>query len=157
MADDAAKAETGREAGDDVGTALLRAADELRRRVGALTEPHGVTPQQYNVLQILRAEHPRPIPTLEIGSRLLDRTPGTSRLLERLAAKGLVRRERPAANRRIVNCTITAEGLRIVSLLEASVAGLNREVTRALGGEAGRLAVRLDQLAAHLAGTADQN
>ena len=51
----------------DVTTAVLRTADQLRRGVAAALAPHGITSQQYNVLRILRGAHPHPLPTLEIA------------------------------------------------------------------------------------------
>jgi DNA-binding MarR family transcriptional regulator len=137
--------------GTNAGSAILRAADELGRRLAALTEPRGVTPQQLNVLRILAGAHPNPLQTLEIGTRLPDRTPGTSRLLDRLAAKGLVRRQRPAANRRIVHCTLTPAGLEIAQQLEGPVAALEQEVLAALGAHAPETVAGLARVAERLA------
>lgn len=136
--------------GSNAGSAILRAADELGRRLVELTEPAGVTPQQVNVLRILAGAHPNPMQTLEIGERLPDRTPGTSRLLDRLAAKGLVRRQRPAANRRIVHCTLTPAGLEIVQRLEGPLAALEQEVLAALGSHAPETVASLGRVAERL-------
>ena len=81
---------------------LLRTADLARRALGAVVEEHAITPQQYNVLRILRGAGASGLPTLEIADRMIEESPGITRLLDRLEAKGLVRRERCPHDRRQV-------------------------------------------------------
>jgi DNA-binding MarR family transcriptional regulator len=102
--------------------AILRTADVLRRRLGAVIEPHGITLQQFNVLRILRGAQGKPMPTLEIGARLIEQTPGITRLLDRLEEKELVRRVRCTEDRRQVHCFITPAGLELLARLDAPVA-----------------------------------
>ena len=71
---------------------LLRTADTIRRHYSEALSDHGITLQQYNVLRILRGAGEAGLPTLEIGERMLDRTPGVTRLVDRLVKKGLVER-----------------------------------------------------------------
>ncbi|MGH7541844.1 MAG: MarR family winged helix-turn-helix transcriptional regulator [Gemmatimonadota bacterium] len=114
--------------------ALLRSADTVRRKLTEVVEPYGVTFQQYNVLRILRGAHPDPLPTLEIGERMIERTPGVTRLVDRLEEKGWVRREACPGDRRIVYCRISEAGLELLAAMddavdaadEAVVAGLER-------------------------------
>lgn len=107
-----------RSSAQEATIAILRTADVLRRTIGALLEPHGVTMQQYNVLRILRGTFPDPLPTLEIGERLIEQTPGVTRLLDRLEEKGLVRRARCTEDRRMVHCWITPAGLELLAELD---------------------------------------
>jgi MarR family transcriptional regulator, organic hydroperoxide resistance regulator len=108
--------------------AILRAADAVRRRMAEALDPHGITGQQYNVLRILRGAHPEPLPTLEIGERLMERNPGITRLLERLEQKGLVRRERGDTDRRLVRCHVTSAGLALLADLDEPIARANEQV-----------------------------
>lgn len=101
--------------------AVFRTADALRRALTQVLEPHGLTMQQYNVLRILRGARPDPLPTMDIAERMMDRTPGITRLLDRLEAKGLVRRERCQDDRRQVLCTITPVGLELLAGLDEAV------------------------------------
>ncbi len=101
--------------------ALMRTADLLRRNLAAVIEPLGITVQQYNVLRILRGAGDTGLPTLEIGERMIEQTPGVTRLLDRLEAKHVVSRERCRTDRRQVFCRITAEGLRVLKALDESV------------------------------------
>jgi DNA-binding MarR family transcriptional regulator len=112
--------------------AILRTADVVRGRLAEVIEPSGVTLQQYNVLRILRGSSPDPLPTLEIGERLIERVPGVTRLLDRLEEKRLVRRERCADDRRRVHCWITEEGLALLAALDEPVDRVDRECLAAL-------------------------
>lgn len=105
----------------EVKVAILRAADRVRRRMGALLAPHGLSLAQYNALRILRGAGD-PLPTLEVGARMIERTPGVTRLLDGLERKGLVRRERSEEDRRTVLCRITPAGVRLLSELDSPVA-----------------------------------
>ncbi len=105
----------------EAAIALFRTVDDLRRRYDAVIEPHGITAQQYNVLRILRGAHPDPLPTLEIGQRLIERVPGITRLLDRLEAKGLVERKRCTHDRRMVHCWIAPAGLELLATMEEAV------------------------------------
>jgi len=101
--------------------ALLRTSDLIRNRFAALFEPEDVTLQQYNVLRILRGAGPAGLPTLEIGSRMIERTPGVTRIVDRLEAKGWVERERCREDRRRVWCRITPDELDLLSRLDGPV------------------------------------
>jgi MarR family transcriptional regulator, organic hydroperoxide resistance regulator len=101
---------------------LLRTADLARSRFSDLYEQEGVTFQQYNVLRILRGAGAEGLPTLEVGARMIERTPGVTRIVDRLERKGWVRRERLATDRRQVWCHIRPEGLTLLARLDAPVA-----------------------------------
>ena len=106
---------------EEAAVTLLRTAEVLRRFIGTVIEPHGITSQQYNVLRILRGAGERGLPTLEIAERMIESTPGITRLIDRLEAKKLVSRERCLTDRRQVFCRITASGLSLLSALDAPV------------------------------------
>ena len=112
---------------DEAAVDLMRTADVVRRRLGEAIEPHGITHQQYNVLRILRGSSPEPLPTLEIATRMIEQAPGITRLLDRLEAKGLVRRERCKEDRRQVHCWITGPGLELLARLDEPVRETIRE------------------------------
>ncbi|HEX3130966.1 MAG TPA: MarR family transcriptional regulator [Thermoanaerobaculia bacterium] len=101
--------------------ALLRTADVVRRYIGRVLEPHGVTTQQFNVLRILRGAGPEGLPTLAISERMIEEAPGITRLLDRLEAKGLVRRERCPGDRRQVLCYATPEALELLGRIDGEM------------------------------------
>jgi MarR family transcriptional regulator, organic hydroperoxide resistance regulator len=107
-----------RSPGQEAVVALLRTADVVRRFVARVIDPFDVTPQQYNVLRILRGAGEPGIPTLAIADRMIEETPGITRLLDRLEAKGLVRRERCPEDRRQVLCYSTPAGLDLLARID---------------------------------------
>src|SRR5918994_7930499 len=80
---------------------LLRTSDQLQIRFSRLFRHFGLTPQQYNVLRILRGEG-RALPILEIAARMITVVPGITGLIDRLETAGLVCRKRCDNDRRVV-------------------------------------------------------
>ena len=77
-----------------------------------------ITHQQYNILRILRGSHPKPLSTLQIRERMLDKMSDTSRIVDRLIVKGLVKKGTCAADKRLVDVTITEKGQKLLKKLD---------------------------------------
>ena len=138
-----------RSAGQEAAVALLRTADVLRTDIERALEPFGVTGQQYNVLRILRGAGPEPLPTLEIAERMIERSPGITRLLDRLEDAGLVTRERCDEDRRRVLCRITKQGLAVLSKADGPLDAIGRaRLDRLDAGELAALAAALERIRA---------
>src|ERR687883_1605626 len=112
---------------------LLSTADTVRNSFETVCAPFDITSQQYNVLRILRGAEPEGLPTLTIAERMIERTPGITRMIDRLEAKGLAAREVRPHDRRCVYCRITKKGLSLLKLLDGPVEEFNRSAFRALG------------------------
>ena len=97
---------------------LWRTYDRLRTIEDRLFPQYDISSHQYNVLRLLKAAKPDPLPTLLIADRLISRAPDVTRMLDRLEARELIQRVRPAENRRQVLISITASGLRLLRSLE---------------------------------------
>ena len=100
---------------------LLKTSDLVRRVISSVVEPAGITMQQYNVLRILRGAGDRALPTLEIRARMIEQTPGITRLLDKLEGRGWVTRNRHGGDRRQVLCRITPQGKALVDGLDDAV------------------------------------
>lgn len=124
-----------RSKGQEVLVALLRTADVVRRAISRVLEPYDITPQQYNVLRILRGAGEQGLPTLEIADRMIEQAPGVTRLLDRLEAKGWVRRQRCPEDRRQVLCWLTPAGLDLVTRLDEPVESADAEAVAELSPE----------------------
>lgn len=111
---------------------ILATASWISGEMTAAMAPHGVTQAQYNVLRILRGGHPERYACSEIGERLLDRTPDVTRLLVRLEARGLIKRERAEHDRRVVEVRITPEGLDVLNRLDKPVSETIKRLGRHL-------------------------
>src|SRR3954469_19029063 len=112
--------------------ALMRTADLLRRHTTLVVAPHGLTLQQFNVLRILRGGGEEGVPTLDVAERMIEQTPGVTRLLDRLEAKDLVRRQRCPKDRRQHLCWITPKGLAVLDKLDVVTAKAHDEVLKGL-------------------------
>jgi DNA-binding MarR family transcriptional regulator len=98
---------------------LWRTYDRLRAHEDELFARFDLTPQQYNVLRLLRADHPRPVPTLKLLRRMVSRAPDVTRMLDKLEARGLISRTRSEADRRAVLVGITGRGLALLDEIAA--------------------------------------
>jgi DNA-binding MarR family transcriptional regulator len=106
----------------------------------------GITPEQFNVLRILRGSHPKPLMLAEITCRMIDRNSNATRLVEKLRQKGLVRRELCENNRRQVDISITDKGLSALKKIDAAESewiDTLKNITKAEAAELNRI---LDKL-----------
>lgn len=130
----------------EAAVALMRTADLVRRTLAAVIEPLDLTVQQYHVLRILRDAGERGLPTLDIAERMIEQTPGITRLVDRLEAKRLVVRERCATDRRQVFCRITREGLGLLAKLDEPIRAAEQDAVRELSEpQLSRLMTLLDR------------
>jgi DNA-binding MarR family transcriptional regulator len=98
---------------------LLVLGGLLNRRAEAEYAKFGLTSSAYNVLRILRGS-PEGLPRGEIGQRMVNPAPDVTRLIDRLARRGLVRRHRATRDRRLSLTRITPKGLTLVEHAEAA-------------------------------------
>lgn len=100
---------------------MLYTAKFLEQKIHLLLKPYALTQPQYNVLRILRGQHPNGITINDIISRMMDKMSNVSRLVDKLHQKELLRRDTDPHDRRAVNCSITDRGLEILKLIDESV------------------------------------
>jgi DNA-binding MarR family transcriptional regulator len=110
---------------------ILRAADRVKRSAVQVIAPHGLTLSQYNALRILRGA-PEGLSTMEVCQRLLERSPGITRIIDGLVKKGLVQRAPHPSDRRSILCTITDAGRKLADALDEPIDRSDRELTRGL-------------------------
>jgi DNA-binding MarR family transcriptional regulator len=104
----------------------------LEHALSETLKPHAITPTQYNVLRILRGAGEKGLCRAEVMQRMITKVPDATRLLDRMAAAGLIERERDTADRRFVTTRITEEGLRLLAALDEPVQALHRQHFAAL-------------------------
>jgi DNA-binding MarR family transcriptional regulator len=98
---------------------ILHTANCLNLKQIQFLKPYGLSPQQYNVLRILRGQHPKAATVSLLIERMLDKSSNASRLVEKLRRKDLVEREECPDDRRVVNVRITEKGLALLKKLGA--------------------------------------
>lgn len=90
----------------------------LNERQNKIFKPYGLTVAQYNVLRILRGQHPKPVTVNLIIERMLDRMSNASRIIDKLEKKGLVVRKQCESDRRAVDVIVSGEGLDLLNKLD---------------------------------------
>ena len=112
--------------------ALLRTASVVGRTFMRVLEPHGLSFAQYNALRIIRGAGTGGIPTLAIRERMIEEGTTITRLLDKLEAAELIRRERSQPDRRQVLCFATADGRRLLDRIDPAVDAADEEAMAAL-------------------------
>lgn len=113
---------------------ILRTADRLQIRFVRLFRKFGLTPQQYNILRILRGEG-RPLPILDIASRMITVVPGITGLIDRLETASLVERKRCENDRRVTYVALGPRATQILSEIDGPIQQLHRETLGHMSSE----------------------
>lgn len=98
---------------------LIYTVSWMRDKTKAIFEAEDVTSQQFNILRILRGSYPQPLSTLQIRERMLEKMSDTSRIVDRLIAKGLVKKLVCKNDRRLVDVVISDKGKKLLERLDA--------------------------------------
>jgi DNA-binding MarR family transcriptional regulator len=125
---------------------VLFTASYLHALSASRFRQYDITPEQFNVLRILRGSHPKKMMLAEITCRMLDKSSNATRLVEKLRQKGMVNREICENNRRQVDISITEKGLATLKKIDADPgewAAMTKKMTKAEAVELNRL---LDKL-----------
>ena len=97
---------------------LIYTLSWMRERTKAVFEAEDITPQQFNILRILRGSFPDPLSTLQIRERMLEKMSDTSRIVDRLITKGLVKKLTCKNDRRLVDVIISDKGRKLLERLD---------------------------------------
>lgn len=113
---------------------IMFTAGWIRSAAAASLKQFALTPEQYNVLRILRSS-PEALCLKDITCRMVDRNSNTSRIVDKLTLRGIVKRDLSLADRREVQISLTDKGLELVneiylqhkSLVQSTPSGLSEE------------------------------
>jgi DNA-binding MarR family transcriptional regulator len=103
---------------------ILFSSNWLMENIKKFLQAEDITPQQYNILRILRGNG-KPLSTLQIRERMLDKMSDTSRIVDRLLKKGLAEKKTSQADKRLVDVTISKKGLDALERLDKNNASLD--------------------------------
>lgn len=109
-------------------------------------KPHDITPEQFNVLRILRGSHPKALRIADITNRMIDRNSNATRLVDKLCLKRLTSRTVCKSNRRQVDIHITKKGLAVLSEIDRDTKAWDKMMKSISGEEAKLLNKVLDKL-----------
>ena len=124
-----------------MGINIIYTANWLNEKMGQILSTEDITQQQYNILRILRGSD-RPLSTLKIRERMLDKMSDTSRIVDRLIVKGLVEKSACMKDKRLVDITLSKKGLQLLEKLDA----LNVHIDSILKGVTEKEATTINQI-----------
>lgn len=125
---------------------IIYTANWLNNESIKTLKPFGISPQQYNVLRILKGQHPNAITVNNIIDRMLDKSSNASRLVDKLKQKGLVERDVCNNDRRQVDIKITTKGIAIVEEISKKMDSFNNIKDAITIEEAEKMNTILDKL-----------
>ncbi len=118
----------------------------LVSKIQAILSEFDITPQQFNILRILRGQHPSPASITLLKERMLDKMSDASRLVDRLIQKGLVERKVCTSDRRKVDVIITDKGLKLLEEIDKTNEETDSYLKNLTLNEAKKLNELLDKL-----------
>ena len=107
---------------------VIYSANLLNLITSRLFKPYDLSPQQYNVLRILRGQKGESIALMDIENRMLDKSSNVSRLVDKLIFKDLVNRSVSSKDRRRIEIVITSRGLSVLNEIDVILADMNSKI-----------------------------
>ena len=96
---------------------LIYTYNWMNEKMKALFNKEKITAQQFNILRILRGAG-KPLSTLQIRQRMLDKMSDTSRIVDRLIVKGLVSKTVCPDDKRLVDVSISDKGMKLLEKMD---------------------------------------
>ena len=125
---------------------VIFTANWINSRFRDIFKPYDLTPQQYNVLRILRGRHPKSANPGEIKDVMLDKNPDLTRLCDRLCKVGMITRTVNKNNRRKMNIKITDKGLEVLAQIDPEMRRLQESMVFISEDESASLSDLLDKM-----------
>lgn len=126
---------------------LLFTGNWLRDALGANLKEHGLLPQHYNALRIIKGRHPEPVSAGDIKDVMLDKASDVTRLLDKLEKLEYVQRRLCPHNRRKMDISITPQGLKLLSDVDVLMDSFYEDLAdRVTEEEAASLSDLLDKI-----------
>jgi MarR family transcriptional regulator, 2-MHQ and catechol-resistance regulon repressor len=128
------------------GINLIYTLGWMKDRTRSIFDSEDITPQQFNILRILRGSFPQPLSTLQIRERMLEKMSDTSRIVDRLITKGLVKKLVCKADRRLVDVIISDKGKKLLERLDTRQDEMDGVLSNLSEKEAALLSDLLDKI-----------
>lgn len=126
---------------------VIYSANLLNLITSRLFKPYDLSPQQYNVLRILRGQKGKSIALMDIEHRMLDKSSNVSRLVDKLISKDLVNRSVSSKDRRRIEIIITSRGKSVLKEIDVILADMNSKIKAIISDDNAKQTNRiLDQL-----------
>ncbi len=117
----------------------------LRSALKDFLDDFNITQQQHSILRILKDANNEPVSTKQIQALMPDKSSDTSRLVDRLIDKELVRKRKDPNDGRLVQVFIKYEGLRLLARIEDRLGEIDRKFELLSEDEAAQLNLLLEK------------
>lgn len=117
----------------------------ISEKMRAILQEEDITPQQFNILRILRGAK-GPLSTLQIRQRMLDKMSDTSRIVDRLLAKQLVIKNTCTHDKRLIDVSISAQGQKLLQQIDLRQHEMDAILKNLSAEEAKTLSELLDKI-----------
>ena len=126
---------------------IIYSANLLNLITSRLFKPYDISPQQYNVLRILRGQKGKSIALMDLEHRMLDKSSNVSRLVDKLISKDLINRSISSKDRRRIEIVITSRGVSVLKEIDVILSEMNSKIKAIISDDNAKQTNRiLDQL-----------
>ena len=111
---------------------LLYTYGQVNSKLNKVLKPYDVSIQQINVLRILRGRQGEPTTLNLLQERMINEMSNTTRLVDKLVSKALVKKQKNTTNKRKVNISITKEGLQLLNNIDELIDSAETQMVSSL-------------------------
>lgn len=109
---------------------LMVAGSWVMEQLNIFFKEYDLTVQQYNILRILRGQKGNPINLFMLQEHMIHKMSNTTRLVEKLRAKGFVDRRQCESNRRKIEILITKQGLEKLEEIDVKIVDYEKNMLK---------------------------
>jgi DNA-binding MarR family transcriptional regulator len=124
---------------------IMYTAYEVKTRISRVLKDYGLTPEQYNVLRILKGKYPDQMCVKDVAQRMIERSSNVPRIVDRLEVKKLVKRSQSGSDRRETVMVLTQAGINLLETLSPVLEASNDKISTMSETELGQLNSLLDR------------
>jgi DNA-binding MarR family transcriptional regulator len=125
---------------------VLFTASWVKSRINQWLKDYNLTHEQFNVLRIIRGQKSKPVCVRDISERMIDRNSNTTRIIDKLEAKNLVRRTQSEEDRREMVIFLTDTGKEVLKKVDVRFRNADFRLTSLTSAEAQLLSALLDKM-----------
>lgn len=108
---------------------IMYTAYQVKIRISKVLKDYGLTPEQYNVLRILKGKYPDQMCVKDIAERMIERSSNVPRIIDRLEIKKLVKRAQSGADRRETVILLAHAGINLLDAVNPALETTHNQVS----------------------------
>ena len=124
---------------------IMYTAYQVKSRISKVLKDYGLTPEQYNVLRILKGKYPEQMCVKDIAQRMIEHSSNVPRIIDRLESKKFVRRTQSGTDRRETVILLAQAGINILDTVNPQLDKWNNQISEMTEEEIKQLNDLLDR------------